>query len=262
MEKLRTGAGRNVEYILAVPARHYADFGELVSVMKIKQGVGVGRWEGRRLIVAHDPERAAEQPARRRQEIEAIETEGERMAKRLDDADAGKPLRGRKSSDRRAYLRFCEKVRDAGLSRILKADLQAERFSFERDEAVLRNAERLDGKRLLVTNTKLGAQEVIARYKSLADIERGFRVLKSDIEIAPVHHRLPERIRAHALICFLALVVHRVMRMRLKAANHPFSPQRALALLARSSTTACRSRARQSPDAAAFSPSRPTSSRP
>ena len=44
-------------------------------------------------------------------------------------------------------------------------------------------------------------------YKSLADIERGFRVLKSDIEIAPVFHRLPDRIRAHALIFFLALVL-------------------------------------------------------
>ena len=46
---------------------------------------------------------------------------------------------------------------------------------------------------------------------TLADIERGFRVLKSDLEIAPVFHRLPDRIRAHALICFLALVMYRVM---------------------------------------------------
>jgi hypothetical protein len=38
--------------------------------------------------------------------------------------------------------------------------------------------------------------EVVSRYKALADIERGFRVLKSEIEIAPVHHRLPQRIRA------------------------------------------------------------------
>jgi len=42
----------------------------------------------------------------------------------------------------------------------------------------------------------------------LADTERDFRVLKSYIEIAPVHHRLPDRIRAHALICFLALVLY------------------------------------------------------
>jgi hypothetical protein len=73
---------------------------------------------------------------------------------------------------------------------------------------------------------------VVTRYKALADIERGFRVLKSDIEIAPVHHRLPDRIRSHALICFLALVLYRVMRMRLKARGHSASPRTALDLLA------------------------------
>lgn len=56
---------------------------------------------------------------------------------------------------------------------------------------------------------------------------------QSDIEIAPVHHRLPDRIRAHALICFLALVLYRVMRMRLKARGHSASPRTALDLLAR-----------------------------
>jgi len=58
-------------------------------------------------------------------------------------------------------------------------------------------------------------------------------VLKSDIEIAPVYHRLPDRIKAHAMICFLALVLHRVMRMRLKASGHDASPRTALELLAR-----------------------------
>ena len=53
--------------------------------------------------------------------------------------------------------------------------------------------------------------QFIDRYKSLADIERGFRVLKSEIEIALVFHRLPERIRAHASICFMALILYRVM---------------------------------------------------
>ncbi len=58
-------------------------------------------------------------------------------------------------------------------------------------------------------------------------------MLKSDIEIAPVHHRLPDRIRAHALISFLALVLYRVMRMRLKAKGRDASPRAALDLLAR-----------------------------
>ena len=51
--------------------------------------------------------------------------------------------------------------------------------------------------------------------------------------IAPVHHRLPERIRAHALICFLAPTMYRVMRMRLKAAVHAASPTKALEQLRR-----------------------------
>ena len=67
----------------------------------------------------------------------------------------------------------------------------------------------------------------------LADIERGFRVLKSDLDIAPVFHRLPDRIRAHALICFLALVLYRVMRMRLKAHSSVHSPKTTLELLRR-----------------------------
>jgi transposase len=88
----------------------------------------------------------------------------------------------------------------------------------------MRNLELLDGKLLLVTNTNTPAAQVVQRYKSLADIERGFRVLKSDIEIGPVYHRLPQRIRSHALVCFMALVLYRVMRMRLKAAKRSESP--------------------------------------
>ena len=92
----------------------------------------------------------------------------------------------------------------------------------------------MDGKLLVVTNVQdLVPGQVIERYKSLADIERGFKVLKSELEIGPVYHRLPERIRAHASICFMALIVHRVMRMRLKAANAGITPERALQSLRR-----------------------------
>ena len=90
----------------------------------------------------------------------------------------------------------------------------------------------MDGKLMLVTNVAdLRPPEVVKRYKSLADIERGFRVLKSEIEIAPVYHRLPQRIRAHAFVCFLALIVYRVMRQRLKHAKSELSPEKALAQL-------------------------------
>ncbi len=231
IEALRTPQGHPIEYILAVPGRRYGEFAESVADTTLDHGIGQTTWQSRRLVIAHDAERAVAQHAARRARIATITAEGERLARRLDDEDAGNPQRGRKSNDRRAYLRFCEAVKAAGLGRILKADLNADRFSFDLDEAALRDAERLDGKLLLVTNTDFNPADVIARYKALADIERGFRVLKSDIDIAPVHHRLPERIRAHALICFLALVLYRVLRARLRASGHALSPRRALALL-------------------------------
>lgn len=102
---------------------------------------------------------------------------------------------------------------------------------------------------LLVTNVAdLSAAQIVERYKSLADIERGFKVLKSGIEIASVFHRLPERIRPHAIICFMALILYRVRRQRLKAAGYSASPETALAQCAGSNAKACRStRACRSP---------------
>ena len=82
----------------------------------------------------------------------------------------------------------------------------------------------LDGKLLLMTNTNTLAAEVVQRYQRLADVERGFRVLKSDIDIGQMYHRLPQRIGSHALVCFMALVLYRVTRMRLTAAKQSKSP--------------------------------------
>jgi len=92
----------------------------------------------------------------------------------------------------------------------------------------------MDGKLLLVTNTQdLRPDEVVRRYKSLADIERGFRVFKSEIEIGPIYHRLPNRIHAHAAICFMALILYRAMRAQLRDSNTKISPVRTLAKLRR-----------------------------
>jgi len=54
--------------------------------------------------------------------------------------------------------------------------------------------------------------------------------MKSAIEIGQVHHRLPVRIRAHAMICFIAVMINRVRRARLKAqpVEEVISPERAL----------------------------------
>ena len=58
-------------------------------------------------------------------------------------------------------------------------------------------------------------------------------VYSLELAIGPVFHRLPDRIRAHAFICFMALIIHRVIRQRLKQSESPLSPERALEALRR-----------------------------
>ncbi|TDL79758.1 IS1634 family transposase, partial [Meridianimarinicoccus aquatilis] len=235
LTSLAEQGGRTLEFILAVPARRYSDLVETFRNMVFDGGgLAEDRFAGHRLIVAHDPLRATEQGDRRRARIAELDAMAEKMVGKLDAQDAGKTARGRRASDRGAYSRFTRAVAEAELTRFLKADLNADRFSWSVNEDAIAEAELFDGKLALVTNAPdLSPAEAVARYKGLADIERGFRVLKSDIEIAPVHHRLPDRIRAHAMICFLALVLYRVMRMRLKAKGHSASPRTALDLLER-----------------------------
>jgi transposase len=237
LQSVRIGkTAQPLEFILAVPGRRYGEFTEILGAVQAEQCaqakaevIGETAWAGLRLIWAHDPQAAAEQSAARRQTIEDLTTQAERRAGKLDAQDAGSSFKGRRLSDSGAKAWLFRAVSDAHLGSIIKVDLQSDLFAYTVDETALTRAELNDGKLLLVTNTTdLDPAEVIARYKSLADIERGFRVLKSEIEIAPVFHRLPDRIRAHALICFMALVLYRVLRMQLKASGSDYSPERAL----------------------------------
>lgn len=232
--RLAESSQRTLQFILAVPARRYVELGGTVEQLAFVEGLAEGRFADQRLVVAHDPTRAQLQSQKRRSRIAELEAFAERLVAKLDAQDGGQTERGRRATDRGAYSRFAREVAEAELTRFIRADYQADRFVYQIDEDAIAQAERFDGKLVLLTNVDdFTARQIVDRYKSLADIERGFRVLKSDIEIAPVYHRLPERIRAHGLICFLALVLHRVMRMRLKATGSKHSPSSALALLRR-----------------------------
>lgn len=241
LSEIRLASGRPLEFILAVPGRRYHEFTELLDDFHKSQCqaatieiIAEKTWNALRLVIAHDPEGAALQTQRRDERIGNLIQRAAQWAGKLDAQDDGVKHRGRKLSDSGAKARFFHEVSEAHLSKIIKVDLKSERFTYAIDARARSLANMMDGKLLLVTNTTdLIARDVVARYKSLADIERGFKVLKSELEIGPVYHRLPERIRAHAAICFMALILHRVMRQRLKAANAGLSPERALDYLRR-----------------------------
>lgn len=223
--------GRDValEYILAVPAARYGDFADDLKRLNDAQApdqtwCAETTWQDNRLVVAHDPQVATRRAQVRDKTIAELVAMGQQCSDKLDGQDAGKRTKGRPMSDSGTKARFYHAVKEAHMAHVIKVDLKAELFNYTLDEEKKRYLELLDGKLLLVTNTDAPVAEVVQRYKSLADIERGFRVLKSDIEIGPVYHRLPQRIRSHALVCFMALILYRVMRMRLSAAQRSESP--------------------------------------
>ena len=166
--------GRRLEFILAVPARRYAELAETFQGLAFDaDGIAEAAFAGHRLIVAHDPLRAEEQSDRRRARIRELEEMGERLAGKLDQQDAGQTARGRRASDRGSYSRFTRAVAEAELTRFIKPDLQADLFNWTVDEAAIAQAELFDGKLALLTNVAgLTPAEAVARYKSLADIER------------------------------------------------------------------------------------------
>ena len=139
LSQLKVGAaGQPLEFILAVPGRRYAEFDEILQPLheRIAQAadqeaefVGELRWQGRRLVVAHDPQRAREQTAQRRQRIAEIEARAAQWVDKLQAQDAGESYRGRKLTDGGATARLFHEVCEAHLTRIVKVDLDSELFN-------------------------------------------------------------------------------------------------------------------------------------
>ena len=79
------------------------------------------------------------------------------------------------------------------------------------DRAAVAAEERLDGKFLLRSaDPTLSVEDIALGYKQLLEVERGWRDMKSTLELRPVYHRLDSRIRAHVVLCWLALLLIRI----------------------------------------------------
>ena len=244
LQGLKLADGSPVEFILAVPARRYSKMTEVITKLHPKlvrrcresgqEAILETCIEQGRLVLAHDAEQARDTRLKRRLALREAMRLALALEDKLVDQRLGFPRQGRTLTENGAIVRFKQFLADAHLSRFFKVDTDCGRFNWQLDRKAYKTAWQRDGKLVLITNVakqRMDAKAVIARYKSLADIERGFRVLKSDIAIAPVYHWLPERIRAHTFICFLALVLHRIMRQRLQHAKADITPGRLLETL-------------------------------
>jgi len=87
-----------------------------------------------------------------------------------------------------------------------------------------------DGLKGYITNTKLTNDQVIDNYKSLWNIERAFRMSKTDLRIRPIYHRLKSRIEAHICISFTAYCIYKELERLLKQAKSKLSTKRSVEL--------------------------------
>jgi hypothetical protein len=198
--KLRSGMPET-EAALSRPGR-YRTVKDNLRVKDVRVGDGDAAV---RYVVCHNPAEAERDRARRQQRIERIKAELARLAEQRERAGS--------KAERDAHRRGECALRDhPTLSRYLR---QSPSGRLSLDRARIAAEERLDGKYLLTTSDpSLSAEDVALGYKQLLEAERSFRDLKGTLLLRPVFHRKEERIRAHVLICVLALVIVRLAETR------------------------------------------------
>lgn len=84
-----------------------------------------------------------------------------------------------------------------------------------------------DGLKGYITNTRLGATKITAHYSHLWQIEKAFRISKTDLRIRPVYHYRQRRIEAHICIAFVAYAIYKELEMLLKRKGIEMSAKRA-----------------------------------
>jgi hypothetical protein len=157
-------------------------------------------YPGERLIACRNPALAVERARKRAELLAATDKELARIRDRVASgtlAGAGKIgiAVGKAIGKYQVGKHFHTTIADTG-------------FAFDRDQAGIDAEAALDGIYVLRTSVDadtLDPAAVVESYKNLANVERDFRIIKTDdLDLRPIHHRLDERVRAHVLICLLA----------------------------------------------------------
>jgi transposase len=195
-ERMRDGSP-DAQAALSRPGRYQA----VRDNLRVKE-VHVGEGDAsKRFIVCHNPAEADRDKQTRDDTITRLEAELDRIATARAKASSAKASAAHHRAEcaLRDHVTLGRYVRQTKTGRLLI------------DRAKIKAEARLDGKYLLSTSDPdLSAEDVALGYKNLLEAERGFRDLKSTLELRPVFHRVEHRIRAHVLLCWLALLLIRV----------------------------------------------------
>ncbi|MGZ9059408.1 MAG: IS1634 family transposase [Burkholderiaceae bacterium] len=165
-------------------------------------------YPGERLVACRNVQLARLRAAKRADLLRA--TAGE-----LDKVCATVARKRLKGADK-IGVRVGRVVNKYKVAKHFELSIEGARFSYRIDQQKIEQEAALDG--IYVLRTPLGpeiiqAADIVRSYKSLSTVERAFRSLKTvDLKVRPIHHHLPDRVRAHILLCMLAYYVEWHMR--------------------------------------------------
>ncbi len=98
------------------------------------------------------------------------------------------------------------------------------------DEEKIKTDEQWDGLKGYATNSRLSIEQVVKNYTQLWQVEKAFRISKTDLKIRPIYHRLKNRIEAHICIAFTAYTIYKELERILNSHKIGFSAKRAIEL--------------------------------
>ena len=170
-------------------------------------------YPGERLLVCLNPRLQTERARKREALLQATEAALETIARAV--RGPGRRLRGRQAINRRVG-------RDVGRKKVAKhfrVEVGEDWIRWSRRAERIAAEAQLDGVYIIRTSLAadaLGADETVAAYKSLAQVERAFRSLKTgQLEVRPVYVYNADHVRGHVLVCLLAYYVEWHLRRRL-----------------------------------------------
>jgi Transposase DDE domain len=169
-------------------------------------------YPGERLVCCHNPA-LAEERARKRDELLAA-TENQLQTIAAATRRTRQPLRG---TDKIA-LRVGKVRNKFKMAKHFDLHITDEAFTFTRNQDHIAAEAALDGIYVLRTSLPdqtLQRDEVVLRYKDLADVERFFRTLNTELDVRPIRHRLADRVRAHMFLRMLSYYISWHMKQAL-----------------------------------------------
>ena len=160
-------------------------------------------YPGERLVACRNPELAKLRAHKREDLLQATEKSLEKVRAMAQS--------NRLQGQDKIGLRVGKVVNQYKVAKHFTLEIQDDSFSFQRNPESIAAEAALDGIYVIRTSVpaaQMDSDSCVRHYKSLANVERAFRTLKSvDLRIRPIHHRLAERVRAHIFLCMLAYYV-------------------------------------------------------